>query len=903
MMPATAPESADRAAEGGGPRALPRATARLQLHPGFTFADAAGVVDYYAALGVSHLYLSPVCSARPGSSHGYDVTDFTSVRPELGGEPGLKALAGRARAAGLGLILDIVPNHMAADVTHNGWWRDVLTHGRDSRFAGCFDIDWTPRDPALHGKVLLPILGQSYWETLVAGELQWVPASGDGAAHLRYFDHSLPLAPDSADAEAASDPGWYDTTQADGRARLHALLERQHYRLAWWRSAAAALNWRRFFEISDLVGVREEDPQVFGAVHALVFRLLREGWIDGVRVDHVDGLADPAGYCRRLRAELDRHAAARPPLLQLGSPWLVVEKILGPRERLPPDWQVDGTTGYDFMDDVAAVLHNGEGEAPLGALWALTSGDARPYAAHAAQARRQMLDRHLVTEYEGVGARLHACANSDPATRDLTRAALRRALAALMAAVPVYRSYYDAQPAARDSAAAQADEAMLDEAMQAARAGLAPDEVVALAFIAGCLRTVADPDSETGVLRRRLQQLMPALAAKAGEDTAFYRYGRLLSRNEVGSDPGQLALPPAQFHARMAARRLACPHAMLATATHDHKRGEDARMRLAVLSELPGVWADAVAAWERECAPLLATLPLAPDPGDRLMLYQALVGAWPMAGTAPRPDGSEGTNAAPAPDALLARVSAWQVKAIREAKRHGNWTCPDPEYEAACEAFLRGIAAGWPQGVLAHIGHFVQRIATAGALNSLAQVLVQLTAPGIPDRYQGCEGWDLSLVDPDNRLQPAFARLQSRLSCSAGWAHWLAHWRDGRIKQQLVRQVLAVRRAHPDLFGDGQYSMLAAHGTLVPQVLAFARTAGERQAITVVSRLAAEHVDPAVPRIPPACWGDTTLNLGAPQASRWTDALTGHVLDAPAGRLRLHDVLGGLPVALLLREP
>ncbi|WP_455288917.1 malto-oligosyltrehalose synthase [Cupriavidus necator] len=902
-MPATAPESADRAAEGGGPRALPRATARLQLHPGFTFADAAGVVDYYAALGVSHLYLSPVCSARPGSSHGYDVTDFTSIRPELGGEPGLKALAGRARAAGLGLILDIVPNHMAADVTHNGWWRDVLAHGRDSRFAGCFDIDWTPRDPALHGKVLLPILGQSYWETLVAGELQWVPASGDDAAHLRYFDHSLPLARDSADAEAASDPGWYDATQADGRARLHALLERQHYRLAWWRSAAAALNWRRFFEISDLVGVREEDPQVFEAVHALVFRLLREGWIDGVRVDHVDGLADPAGYCRRLRAELDRHAAARPPLLQLGSPWLVVEKILGPRERLPPDWQVDGTTGYDFMDDVAAVLHNGEGEAPLGALWARMSGDARPYAAHAAQARRQMLDRHLVTEYEGVAARLHACANSDPATRDLTRAALRGALAALMAAVPVYRSYYDAQPAARDSAAAQADEAMLDEAMQAARAGLAPDEVVALAFIAGCLRTVADPDSETGVLRRRLQQLMPALAAKAGEDTAFYRYGRLLSRNEVGSDPGQLALPPAQFHARMAARRLACPHAMLATATHDHKRGEDARMRLAVLSELPGVWADAVAAWERECAPLLATLPLAPDPGDRLMLYQALVGAWPMADTALRPDGSEGTNAAPAPDALLARVSAWQVKAIREAKRHGNWTCPDPEYEAACEAFLRGIAAGWPQGVLAHIGHFVQRIATAGALNSLAQVLVQLTAPGIPDRYQGCEGWDLSLVDPDNRLQPDFARLQSRLSCSAGWAHWLAHWRDGRIKQQLVCQVLAVRRAHPDLFGDGQYSMLAAHGTLVPQVLAFARTAGERQAITVVSRLGAEHVDPAVPRIPPACWGDTTLTLGAPQASRWTDALTGHVLNAPAGRLRLHDVLGGLPVALLLREP
>ncbi|WP_354684410.1 malto-oligosyltrehalose synthase [Cupriavidus necator] len=900
-MPAPAPDPAGRGAGDSGPGALPRATARLQLHPDFTFADAAGVVDYYAALGVSHLYLSPVCSARPGSTHGYDVTDFTCVRPELGGEGGLKVLAGRARAAGLGLILDIVPNHMAADVTHNGWWRDVLAHGRDSRFAACFDIDWTPRDPALHDKVLLPILGQSYWDTLVAGELQWVPASDDTPAHLRYFDHLLPLAPGSIDTEAELEPGWYDATHADGRARLHTLLERQHYRLAWWRSAAAALNWRRFFEISDLIGVREEDPQVFDMVHALVFRLLREGWIDGVRVDHVDGLADPAGYCRRLREELDRHAAARPPLLRLERPWLVVEKILGPRERLAPDWQVDGTTGYDFMDDVAAVLHDGEGDAPLAALWAQVSGDARPYAAHATEARRQVMDRHLVTEYEGAAARLHECARQDPATRDLTRAALRRALAALMAAVPVYRSYFDAQPVAREATAVQADEAMLEEAMHAARAGLAPDEVVALAFIAGCLRTVAAPDSETGALRRRLQQLMPALAAKAGEDTAFYRYGRLLSRNEVGSDPALLAMPPAQFHARMAARRLACPHAMLATATHDHKRGEDARMRLAVLSEIPGPWTDAVTAWERECAPLLATLPLAPDPGDRLMLYQALVGAWPMEDTA-APAEHDGTQQAPdLPEALLARVSAWQLKAIREAKRHGNWTCPDTEYEAACEAFLRGIAAGWPQGVLAHIGQFVRRIASAGALNSLAQVLVQLTAPGIPDRYQGCEGWDLSLVDPDNRCQPDFSRLQARLGCSAGWAHWLAHWRDGRIKQQLVRQVLAVRRDDPDLFGDGQYSMLAAHGALVSQVLAFARTAGARQALTVVTRLSAAYVDPALPRIPPACWGDTTLNVGAPQASRWTDALTGHVLDAPAGRLRLHDVLGGLPVALLLR--
>ncbi|WP_439686030.1 malto-oligosyltrehalose synthase [Cupriavidus oxalaticus] len=899
-MPATA-ATAPAAARG-----LPRATARLQLHPGFTFADAARVVDYYAALGVSHLYLSPVCEARPGSTHGYDVTDFTRVRDELGGEAGLKALAARARSAGLGLIVDIVPNHMAADCTHNGWWRDVLAHGRASPHAGCFDIDWTPCDPALHGKVLLPILGQSYWDTVVAGELQWVPASGEQPAHVRYFDHVLPLAPDSPDAQATADPGWYDTIQPAGRTRLHALLERQHYRLAWWRTAAASLNWRRFFEISDLIGVCEEDPQVFDAVHALVFRLLREGWIDGVRVDHVDGLADPAGYCRRLRVELERHAAARPPLLPLQRPWLVVEKILGRGERLPTDWQADGTTGYDFMDEVAAVLHDEAGDATLTALWAMTSGDARPYAAHLRAARCLVLQRHLVTECESMTARLHASAQHEPGTRDLTPAALRQALLALMAAVPVYRSYYDAQPSARDAAAAHADDAMVDQALQSARSGLAPDEAVALAFIAGCLRTQAAPDSDTGVLRRRLQQLMPALAAKAGEDTAFYRYGRLLSRNEVGSDPAQLAMPPAQFHARMAARRLAGPHAMLATATHDHKRGEDARMRLAVLSELPGTYADAVAAWERDCAPLLATLPRAPDAADRLMLYQTLVGAWPldlMDPTNPTDPADHSGDAAPVPEALLARVSAWQVKAIREAKRHGNWTCPDAGYEAACEAFLRGIAAAWPQGVLAQIGRFAQRIATAGAVNSLAQVLVQLTAPGIPDRYQGTEGWDLSLVDPDNRCAPDFGRLQARLACGASWAHWLAHWRDGRLKQQLVRHALAARAADPALFADGQYSMLAAQGTLAQQVLAFARSTASRQAVTVVTRLSAARVDPAVPRIPPACWGDTTLNLGAPQPGRWIDALTGHRLDAPAGRLRLRDVLGGLPVALLLREP
>lgn len=864
----------------------PRATARLQLHPGFTLADAAERVDYYAALGVSHLYLSPVCCARPGSTHGYDVTDFAHVRAELGGEAALLALSQRARAACLGLILDIVPNHMAADATHNAWWRDVLAHGRHSEFAAYFDIDWQPREPALRDKVLVPILGNAYWDVLSRGELRVTPGTNGKPPSLRYFDHELPLAPGSLGASVR--PDEFAPGRAGGRDRLHALLERQHYRLAWWRTAAAMLNWRRFFEVSDLVGLRQEHPPVFDAVHALPLRLLREGHIDGVRVDHVDGLADPAAYCRHLRTQLAAHAAQRPAAQPLAQPWLVVEKILAAGEALPASWQVDGTTGYDFMEDVCAVLHDPAGKAPLTALWERISGDPRSYPEIVTAVRRYVLQRHLTTEYESLGARLHARACVDPATRDLTLAALRQALSALLSAVPVYRSYLDGHHAA------PADDAMLDEAAQAARVALAPDEDAALDFILGCLRTQLPPQSADGAIRQRLQQLMPALAAKAGEDTAFYRYGRLLSRNEVGSEPATLAIAPASFHARMHARQLAFPHGMLATATHDHKRGEDARMRLAVLSEVADDWTDAVAGWERDGAAMLAALPLAPDPADRLMLYQTLTGAWPMA-----PDALAGNAAR---DDFLARIGAWQRKAIREAKRHGSWTRPDLAYEQACESFLQGLARGWPEGLLARIGHFAQRIAPAGALNSLAQVMVQLTVPGVPDRYQGCEGWDFSLVDPDNRRPPDFARLQAQLGCTAGWAHWLAHWRDGRIKQQLIRRVLAVRGETGELLSEGQYSEVPAHGTLAPQVLAFARTTQGQQAITVVSRLAARHVDPALPRIPPACWSDTTLDVSAPHPSRWTDALTARPLSAPSGHLHLRDVLAALPVALLLRD-
>ncbi len=900
MIMYTAPARPDLPAGSPLPRVPmpPRATARLQLQPGFTLDDAGGVVGYYAALGVSHLYLSPVFGARPGSTHGYDVTDYTRVRDELGGDAALATLARRARAAGLGLILDIVPNHMAADATHNAWWRDVLANGPESEFAGFFDINWKAHDPGLRGKVLVPILRHTYWESLTRGDVELVPAGPHGPAFLRYFEQEMPLAPGSLDARSAADPAWFDAAREGGRERLHALLERQHYRLAWWRTAATALNWRRFFEISDLVGLRQEHRPAFDATHALVFRLLREGHIDGVRVDHVDGLADPAAYCRRLRAELAVHAQRRPASMPLRHPWLVVEKILASGEALPQDWQVDGTTGYDFMDQVSAVLHDPAGAAPLDGLWRRIAGEREDYARVLATARRQILTRHLVAEYESARIGLHAWAASNPATRDLSGAALGAALSALLVAIPVYRCYFDGHLAGRDDEAASAEATMLRRAARRARAGLAPEESTALDFILGCLRAPYPSranGSAVAQIRRQLQQLMPALAAKAGEDTAFYRYGRLLSRNEVGSLPATLATAPMHFHAEMAARHLAFPHAMLATATHDHKRGEDARMRLAVLSELSPEWTEAVTAWERACEPLLATLPQQPDPTDRLMLYQSLIGAWPMPPDALAHHGEPGI--------FLQRIGEWQRKAIREAKLHGNWTRPDLNYEAACEAFLRGLALDWPgSGVLVRIGQFARRLAPAGALNSLAQALIQLTAPGVPDRYQGCEGWDLSLVDPDNRRMPDFARQTAQLHDAAGWAHWLDHWQDGRVKQQLIHHALAARRESEPLFSQGRYQPLTADGPLASQVLAFARTSGASRAVTIATRLSARLVDRALPRIPPGCWTHTALDMRAPHGSRWRDALTGQHLVATDGTLPMSEILMLLPVALLFRQ-
>lgn len=994
---------------------VPRATVRLQLHRGFKFDDARGLVAYFGKLGISHLYTSPILKARAGSTHGYDVVDVTEVNPELGGEPALRELSGALHAAGMGLIVDIVPNHMGVGGSDNAWWQDVLESGQASRYANHFDIDWHSADPALRGKLLAPFLGDGYGEVLVSGSLVLEFDDATGTLAARYFAHRFPIAPAAyaevlanagsrtglerlapviaayhdailssghggrisdttrrlyRDAVAAArhrlaallaDPATrvqaradidtalaaYAPTTRQGIARLHALLERQNYRLASWRTAADEINWRRFFEISDLAGVRVERPEVFEAVHAKVFELYAEGVIDGVRVDHVDGLADPHAYCRALRRRLTALAKRRPSSLW-ARPYIVVEKILASDERLPAGWRVEGTTGYDFMDRVGALLHDANGAVPLAVSWSQLTGRPAEFRAEALAARRQILAENLAAEFNSASAALHRVARGNVGTRDITLTALRRTLTELLVRMPVYRIYAGLE--GRDAA----DEAILERALQAAQETVRPSDRPVLAWLDRWLGGEAPTSlTETGNPTRRgdrlraitrFQQLTPPLAAKSVEDTAFYRYGRLISRNEVGSDPDEFALAPDAFHARCVEAAERFPHAMLATATHDHKRGEDARARLAVLSEISELWMQRLERWlsdntpdpslshgallafpfkvgfpnedtTHETAPLVPPAGLAsianvvaraarvPLPEDQLMLYQTLVGAWPLelSGTA-RFDAPE---AATRIAALTERVAQWQTKALRETKRPSDWSAPNQPYEAMCSGFLEHILTRNDGAFAREFAGFVDDIAATGAVNGLAQMVLRLTCPGVPDLYQGCEWWDFSLVDPDNRRPVDYAARMATLERDAPLDALMTAWRDGRIKQTVLARILAIRKQHATLFANGRYLPLAIAGAHSKHALAFLRSDANESALVVVTRLAhALLASRGVPHVLPSNWGDTTIQLPAlVSKSPWRDVLTGARLEPSAERrLSLHDVLSRLPVAVLLND-
>jgi len=826
----------------------PGSTYRIQLTPEFGFAGAADAAEYLADLGVSHVYLSPVLEAVPGSRHGYDVTDHSRIRAELGGEEGFRSMAKRLRALGLRIVLDIVPNHMAVpdNLALNRQLWSVLRDGRESAHASWFDIDWAAQD----NRMLLPILGAPLEDCL--GDLRVEPDGGtDGDPVLRYFDHVLPLSPGTA------------------RLPMRELLETQHYRLTWWRDAETELNWRRFFDVASLIGVRVEDQDVFDATHEVIVGLITDGLVDGLRIDHPDGLADPRGYLRRLE-------------VATGGAWVVVEKILEADETLPPDWACAGTTGYDALGIVDGLFLDPGGEHALTrgyARFARQQGDdsaALRFADEAVTAKREIATVTLRAEVARLARLLgDFCPDAAPGDAFLV-------LTEVLAAFPIYRAYaHQGEPpstAARTAVSAAVDAATTR--LPSRLHGLAADVGAAALGMrpaaSGAAASGAPADAANELVVRFQQTTGPVLA-KGVEDTAFYRWSRLIALNEVGGNPDRFGVSPREFHTAAGHLARAWPATMTTLSTHDTKRQEDIRARLAVLAEIPGQWEDRVSEWHERAA-RSSSGGTTVDPDTEYLLWQTIVGAWPISGE---------------------RLGGYLTKAIREAKRHTSWTDVDPGYEEAVLGLAARVLAD-PE-LTASIDEFVAAIAPDAQANSLGVKLVQLTMVGVPDVYQGCELAGLSLVDPDNRRDVDFARRRTMLAdidadrLDTDHRH-RAPGAPDRVADVVARldaakllvtaRTLRLRRARPEWFA-GDYAPLAATGPAAGHAVAFNR--GGR-AITVATRL------PAGLRSLGG-WGEATLEL---PGGAWTDLLSGAVYDR--GTVTMTELTRRLPVALLAQE-
>lgn len=886
-----------------------RATQRLQFHKDFTLDDAVPLVPYFASLGISHLYASPLLKARAGSMHGYDVVDPTVINPELGGEPALLRLVETLREHGMGLILDIVSNHMAVGGADNPWWLDLLEWGRRSPYAEFFDIQWNSPDPLLEGQLLLPFLSSDYGTVLQAGEIPLRFNAEQGSFYIEHYQHHFPICPLTYDsllqavdhpqlkemaqrftalaqfpqayerarqaraelAELAKDPqvlkgieqvlAHFDSSKPEGFQRLHQLLERQHYRLASWRTAGDDINWRRFFDINELGGLRVERPQVFEATHGKIFQLITEGLVDGLRIDHIDGLADPRGYGRKLHRRVKGLLKLRPEHAQIEHLPIFVEKILGPDEPLREDWSVDGTTGYEFMNQVSLLQHDPKGEEPLGELWSRLTERTADFDQEVLVARDLVLHGTLAGDFENVAQSLLQVARSDLMSRDLTLGAIRRALLALIVNFPIYRTYISV------CGRSAQDDKYFQQAMEGARETLNEGDWPVLDYLARWLGGEPWRKLPRGRLRKlyknacvRFQQLTSPVAAKSVEDTSFYRSAVLLSRNDVGFHPQHFSAPVEDFHQVCLQRLEKFPANLLTTATHDHKRGEDTRTRLAVLSECAPWYAEQVERWRQLAIPLKGDETTI-SASDELMLYQALLGSWPLS--------LEGEEAH---QEYAKRMVQWQEKALREAKLQSSWSAPNQPYETACREFLeRLLLAPEALALRQSLSATANRIATAGALNSLAQTLLRLSVPGVPDLYQGTEFWDFSLVDPDNRRPVDYAARKQALAEETSVADLLTDWKDGRIKQALIAKVLNLRAEHPGLFSEGSYQPLEIKGSHAEHVMAFARETQGVRAIIVVPRTCSELLGTAqTPLINAANWGDTRIMLPfADSGSDW----------------------------------
>lgn len=745
------------------------ATYRLQFHAGFTFAHAEALVPYLAGLGVSHLYASPITLAVPGSTHGYDVADPTRINPELGGAEGFKRLAALLNAHGMGVILDIVPNHMAAS-SHNPFWIEMLEMGPDAPAARLFDVFWDT------GKLMLPVLGDPLKATLEAGALS-LRLQESGRIVLCHADHTYPLRPESVSAlRAAAGIGAAEDITGERAAALEAvlaqadisaLLDDQHWRLAWWRAAAHDLNYRRFFNITNLVGTRVEDPEVFALLHRLPLELVERGLVQGLRIDHVDGLADPAGYCARLRAAVGPSVP------------LLVEKILEPGEQLRP-WPIDSTTGYERLNDINGLFVDPEGYAALERdLRARNILTGTP-TARLAQAKQQVIVASLAAELDTLTALARDGLDGDMQDGDLTDAAIRQAVTALLVHCPVYRSY-----ATWDRHAPE-DEAVWDTIGTAIGAAEDPLTAAAAAVLLDRLRQPRiDSDRR---FRQRFQQLSGPAMAKGFEDTELYRHPVLLCVNEVGGSLVHPAREGNEMHTLQVARAAAGARDLIPLATHDTKRGPDTRARLAALSAMPQAWLDLLDETREACAGLAREEDgvLQPDLLDQVLILQSLVSVWPVS---------------------VARMGEYLTKALREAKRHTNWETPNAAYEAHAQAFSTAVIEGEDgAGVRAAIARLVADLEPAGRLIGLAQVILQHTLPGTPDLYQGTEFRDFSLVDPDNRRPVDWDARRAALAGEGNLAQGDLAETD-RQKFDLTRRLLALRRANPALT-RGTYTAL-----------------------------------------------------------------------------------------------
>jgi len=944
---------------------IPVASYRLQFHSGMRFEDARALISYFHDLGITDLYASPILQARRGSTHGYDITDPTKLNPELGSEEDFENLARQLQAHRMGLLLDIVPNHMAAS-SENPWWMDLLEDGPASASASYFDVDWHPPSRSLDNRILLPLLGDSYANSLENQQLTLV--FEEGSFYIRYFDIKLPVAakpyrqilshrldklkqkigdasspiqelegilsaldrlPERSallvekagerrlNRSAIKERLWrLYTTSADVRRfvdqnvrifngkkgmpssflHLDRLLSDQAYLLAFWRNSNEAINYRRFFTITDLVGIRVEDPVIFDSVHAVILRLAEKGLITGLRIDHIDGLRDPKGYLKRLQDHLFPGTAEN----QSAPFYVVVEKILGNCESLPPEWPVYGTTGYDFVNIVNGIFVEKSNATEIDRIYREFTVLKLAYEDLVYEKKKQVMQTLLAVEMNALGRHLSRLAEQDRYARELQRGNLARALVETIACLPVYRTYirsFDVSPQ---------DSQYIETAIAAARGRNPELNSDCFQFVRQVLLLQQGPQLFPEQREARLafvmrwQQFTGPIMAKGFEDSLLYVYNRLVSLNEVGGNPHSPGIALAQFHELGRDRQKSSPFTLNATSTHDTKRAEDVRVRIDVLSEIPAQWEKHLQRWRRlnQREKQVTNGTAVPTPNEEILLYQTMIGAWPLQ-----------DDKIPA---FRQRLQDYMIKATREAMVHTKWTVPNASHEKALIAFVKAITEQSKNNeFLKDFLRFQKDIAYWGALNGLAQVLIKITFPGIPDFYQGSELWDLRLVDPDNRGPVDFAQrmgmldeLKKKQRCSPQcFRELLDHWQDGRIKLHVIARSLNFRTANSDLFLHGDYLPLEASGDNRDHVCIFARRTKDNWALIAVPRLLTKLVSPGQPPMGEDVWGNGTMVLPRKAPKQWHNILTGEEITAASSRrvsvLHLSDLFKHFPLALL----